>query len=599
MKKIVVIGAGSRSNTYCTYFLENPSVGQVVAVAEPNKQRLENFSKRFDIPKENQFGTWEEVLKLPHRIGTTVLIGTMCDHHYEPTIHACRLGYEIILEKPMSIKIDECIDIYRTVTEHNINLAVCHVLRYHPVYMRAKEIISSGILGKITLLNWIEPINRLLYAKSYIRNPVWRHKELDGPLTLAKGCHDFDLIYWILGANDAEIISSMGQKTQFVESMQPQQALGAKKCTECPINNSCPYSALENYGTYKRYRKYVSNRPEATREMAIEDLANGPYDQCVYHSDSDIMEDYVISMKMFNPNFTTLVSMIFSAFHDDFCWRAGTFIGTEATLELSEKNQELKLTYHTKSDGSPGEVQIINCNDIETKSITTKLLGHSGADYYFMENVMKSKNLTSAYDSLVSHILAIDAETARMEGIHWKPKKASRIMNELRILVTTTNPEKIEAVKNMFEYKYNCLCTISGIKCDPGIPDGQPYGIDGTFQGAHQRIVNLGDKINDYDYVVSIENGIATLNTNDKSTSLDFPIVIIMDVHRKITATHFGGSRSIPLDELRMMKKNGVVQSERGKWVVDYYQKLSYSQSRKKLIEDAVLMALEEIIAKD
>ena len=50
MKKIsvAVIGAGVRGmNAYAPYLLENSTLGQVVAVAEPNEEKRNNFKNRY------------------------------------------------------------------------------------------------------------------------------------------------------------------------------------------------------------------------------------------------------------------------------------------------------------------------------------------------------------------------------------------------------------------------------------------------------------------------------------------------------------------------------------------------------------------------
>lgn len=651
MKTILVIGAGSRSNTYCTYLLEHPEAGKVVAVAEPNADRLRNFSLRFDIPIDRQFKSWEDILLGDHaKIADIVLIGTLCDIHYKVSINACRLGYSsVILEKPISHKFDECLDLYNYAKERNSEIIICHVMRYHPLYKKAKELVSSGILGDITLVRWLEPVNRLLFAKSYLRNPCWSKTEDSGPLTLAKGCHDFDLVFWILGAKDAAIISSAAQKTQFNPKKQPTNALGATKCSQCPINGSiegnqkCTYSALENYGSYQRYRKYVSNISNATKEQAIEDLASGSYDQCVYHTESDIMEDYVISMKVFKNkldqfreqnNVQTLVSMVFSAFHNDVCWRTATFIGTEGTLELSEKEQTLKFTKHVNSDGTNNESIVYNCDelnigkmneggDIMTHEIShipsthspsthipsslsnstmkTKMIGHNGADYFFMESVMKGSYLSSIYDSLASHVLAFDADQARIEGLNWKPKLVSRITKHCNIAVTTLNSNKLLCAKRTFEYIYNCIPKVVGFECESGVPDGQPYGLDGTYQGAQQRIVNLkqrlAQQIENYDFIVSIENGIVGLQNNDCLSYLDLPVVIIYDIKNQKENVQIGGSRPIPLETMRKQKQQGVDQKARGLWVRKHYEDMNYSQTRESLVENALLMCLETLTA--
>ena len=208
---------------------------------------------------------------------------------------------------------------------------------------------------------------------------------------------------------------------------------------------------MENYGSYERYRKYVTDKPNPSKQQAIEDLTNGPYDKCVYHnnnSNTNIMEDYVISMKMYNQDNISLVSMIFSALHDDISWRTGTFIGTKATLYFNEKDQILKLTQHTSSTGILPETQIIDCDIIKNNNIQTSMQGHSCSDFYFMDNIMKNNYKILVYESMISYILAFDAEEAIIQATDWKPKKVSRIKKTINILVTTINPEKLLAVKH-------------------------------------------------------------------------------------------------------------------------------------------------------
>ena len=66
MKKVtaVLIGAGLRGGyVYSSYALEHPDEFQVVAVAEPDKTRREEFAKRHNIKEEFQFSSYEELLK--------------------------------------------------------------------------------------------------------------------------------------------------------------------------------------------------------------------------------------------------------------------------------------------------------------------------------------------------------------------------------------------------------------------------------------------------------------------------------------------------------------------------------------------------------
>ena len=65
MKKIsvAVIGAGTRGmNAYAPYLLENPDLGEIVAVAEPKEEKRNNFKNRYNTKEENTFTSWEKLL---------------------------------------------------------------------------------------------------------------------------------------------------------------------------------------------------------------------------------------------------------------------------------------------------------------------------------------------------------------------------------------------------------------------------------------------------------------------------------------------------------------------------------------------------------
>ena len=73
-------------------------------------------------------------------------------------------------------------------------------------------------------------------------------------------------------------------------------------------------------------------------------------------------------------------------------------------------------------------------------------------------------------------------------------------------------------------------------------------------------------------------------------------MVVIKDIKNNKLTNPFSGSRTIPLEIMSNMKADGINEHERGKWCKKYYTKTNYTQSRKKIIEDALLMALEDLL---
>jgi non-canonical (house-cleaning) NTP pyrophosphatase len=169
------------------------------------------------------------------------------------------------------------------------------------------------------------------------------------------------------------------------------------------------------------------------------------------------------------------------------------------------------------------------------------------------------------------------------------------IQKKIRVVATTQNKEKLKAIRKSFEYHLKSRVVLTGVKSESGFPDGQPYGLSGTLQGCLQRIKTLEADLSKYDYLVSVENGIETMNTNDKSIHLYFPIVIITEVKSGHQSISLGNSREIPLVNLRHLKREGADEKERGKYIQNYYEKKNSTYPRGQIIETAILTCLEEL----
>ncbi len=64
-------------------------------------------------------------------------------------------------------------------------------------------------------------------------------------MILAKACHDFDILYWFVGADPVKI-SSFARSSYLASENRPKDA--TKRCTDgCPYLNKCHYNAINQY----------------------------------------------------------------------------------------------------------------------------------------------------------------------------------------------------------------------------------------------------------------------------------------------------------------------------------------------------------------
>ncbi len=408
MKKVkaLVLGAGSRGNAYAAYSRVRPEELEIVAVAEPDKIRREQFAERYHIGAENCFASWEEALSKP-KLADAVFVCTLDEMHTAPALKALELGYNVLLEKPMSNREEECIAIEQAARESGRILTVCHVLRYTPFFQKIKELLKEGTLGKIATIDLIENVGYWHQAHSFVRGN-WRDCEETSPMILAKSCHDLDIISWLM-EEKCEWISSFGSLLHFTKENRPEGA--PDNCMEgCPHSEECPYYAPKVYLTGNTKWPVDVLTTDLTKEGIEKALREGPYGRCVYGCDNNVVDHQVVNME-FTGGATASFTM--TGFTADFT-RQIKIMGTKGQIMADLEKNEIRLHLF-------GE-------DERTVPVTAGEdgFGHGGGDFGAVQNFVRlingeGDNLTSAHASLQSHLMCFAAEKSRREhrSIHF------------------------------------------------------------------------------------------------------------------------------------------------------------------------------------
>ena len=111
---------------------------------------------------------------------------------------ALRLGYNVLLEKPISTRVEQVLEIERLARQTDRRVMVCFVLRFAAFYRKVKEIIDSGALGEIASIQASEGVMPWHQAHSFVRGH-WSVVGKSSPMILSKCCHDTDIVHWLAG----------------------------------------------------------------------------------------------------------------------------------------------------------------------------------------------------------------------------------------------------------------------------------------------------------------------------------------------------------------------------------------------------------------
>lgn len=300
MKKIsfIIIGAGSRGVSYARYTKEYPEECEVVAVCELRDETRNRFADEYGIPEDRRFRDWHELLDKP-KLADAAFICTQDAQHRDPAVALAENGYHLMLEKPMAPNLEDCKAIYDAVKKSGVMFAVCHVLRYTAFNRKMKQMIDSGVIGRVHNIQLLEPIGYWHMAHSFVRGNN-RNDTGSSFILLSKSCHDIDLLNYFTPTKCRKV-SSFGSLSYFKRENQPAGA--ADRCTECPeeIESKCPYSALK---IYLRDRSSCLDRwpvnvltPEGTHEAVLHELKTGPYGRCVFACDNNVVDHQIVNME--------------------------------------------------------------------------------------------------------------------------------------------------------------------------------------------------------------------------------------------------------------------------------------------------------------
>jgi len=403
----ITIGAGNRGMVYGNFAAKFKDQIKIVGVAEPNTFRNDRYAKIHEIESTNRFNTWEEVFKRP-KFADAVIISTPDNLHYEPCMKALAMGYDILLEKPISPSEKECRDILALAKKNNRIVAVCHVLRYAPYFVKMKELLAKGAIGEVISVQHFEPIEHTHMAHSYVRGN-WHNSKATTPIILAKSCHDLDIIKWVINKPSKQI-SAMGDLKWFRKENAP--AGSTARCADgCKIERKCPYSAVKEYLDLNRRTSVFDVPADVDRKVFIaEKLKTTNYGRCVYRMENDQPDHYVTNIQ-FADSVTASFSMeAFTSYHG----RRTRIMGSMGDLvgDMTE------LVHHDFVTNKETKF-IPKAEDVEGY----KNSGHGGGDWLLVKDFVQAvaqKNpalLTSTIDeSIESHIMGFMAEESRKGG---------------------------------------------------------------------------------------------------------------------------------------------------------------------------------------
>jgi len=136
-----------------------------------------------------------------------VYVATPDQAHYENALQVLRAGKHLLLEKPMARTTAHCDEMLRVWEGTGLVFEVFLELRFCNFFEKVKEILDTGVLGKLVLA---DVIDNIAPGGRYFFHKYFRRRETGISLVLQKGCHTLDLANWFIASSPRSVYAWNG-----------------------------------------------------------------------------------------------------------------------------------------------------------------------------------------------------------------------------------------------------------------------------------------------------------------------------------------------------------------------------------------------------
>lgn len=196
--RVGVIGPGSRGRFLTSFLVQNPKV-ELAAFADIYQPSLD---KALELaPKAKCYKDYRDLLN--DKSIEAVVIATPLYLHHEHAMAALDAGKQVYCEKSMGMDIQQCYDIYQKHVSTGNVLFVGQQRLFDPRYIRAMEMIHSGMFGSVQAIRsyWFRngSWRREVPSPELERHINWRmYDEYSRGLMTELACHQLHTGMWAM-----------------------------------------------------------------------------------------------------------------------------------------------------------------------------------------------------------------------------------------------------------------------------------------------------------------------------------------------------------------------------------------------------------------
>ncbi|MDT8317459.1 MAG: Gfo/Idh/MocA family oxidoreductase [bacterium] len=259
----------------------------LVAVADTCEERASDFADKYG---SRYYADYNDMLA--HENIDVVNVLTPSGNHAEIGIDVARSGRHVVVEKPMSLRLEDADALTEACSVNGVELFVVKQNRFNLPVKKLKEAVDAGRFGKLVLgtirVRWCR-------RQDYYDQDAWRGTwAMDGGVLTNQASHHIDLLQWMMGpvesvmAKTGTMLTNIEAEDTGVAILKFQNgALGVIEATTCarPKDLEGSISILGEKGTVEiagfavnKMKTWDFIEPIPGDEEVIEKYAQNPPD---------------------------------------------------------------------------------------------------------------------------------------------------------------------------------------------------------------------------------------------------------------------------------------------------------------------------------
>ncbi len=307
--------------------MQNAVDCEVTGIASRNAEKAAQAASRLGIA--NSFGSYEELLASSE---IDAIYNPLPNHmHVDWSIKALQAGKHVLCEKPLGLDVADANRLVDAAAAHpKLKVMEAFMYRHHPQWQKARELVSSGELGRICTINSV--------FSYYNRDPgnIRNQPGIGGGGLMDIGCYPISLSRFLFEAEPQRVIGTVEFDPDFKVDRLASAILdfGTATATFSCSTQMVPYQRVNILGTEGRFEIEIPfnapvDRPCRTWLQKGEDIET---------IDIPICNQYTIQAELFAQailNDTPVPTPLSDAI--------GNMKVIESILESAEKNEWIEI----------------------------------------------------------------------------------------------------------------------------------------------------------------------------------------------------------------------------------------------------------------